>query len=94
MRTDRQKDKETAVTQVMVDFSQLRETRLKTKSVQSASGLGIKPTTFRTARDSEGVQRPGCTPSLYTEHAELSGDTWSVAEQSGYGDGLICSVQR
>ena len=40
-------------------FLQLRETRLKTKSVQSASGLSIKSTNFRTVRDSEGVLRAG-----------------------------------
>lgn len=40
-------------------FSQLRETRLRTKSVQWASRLSIEPTTFRTARDREGVQRAG-----------------------------------
>jgi hypothetical protein len=55
-RTDRQRNGDDVCNG---SFSQLRETRLKTKSVQSASGLSIKPTTFGTARDSEGVQRAG-----------------------------------
>jgi hypothetical protein len=54
-RTDRQT--KNGVGAGNCSFSQLRETRLKSKSVQPASGLSSEPTTFRTARDSEGVQR-------------------------------------
>jgi len=55
-RTDRQRNGDDAGNG---SFSQLRKTRLKTKSVQSVSGLSIKPTSFRTALDSEDVLRAG-----------------------------------
>jgi hypothetical protein len=57
-------------------FSQLSKTRQKTKLVQSASGLSIKPTTFRTARDSEGVRRAGGCNEEGVPEQSCDGSIW------------------